>query len=221
MAPENNIIALKEYYDTEAGHNFCRIIRKIISNNWRKPSKEAIIGYGFTLPYLPILQNEGNKIAAVIPNNIASENINSMNIAEGITPILSEPDTLPLKNEVIDKIIVIHALEQINNPDEIMAEFWRVLKPYGRIMIFSENKILFPEHVIAKLRANKFSVSFSRRCVVSPNLPMAEILSGLCGKYYVTEAQKLVFAPRGRAQKITKNILDRLLKPKRKLEPAS
>jgi SAM-dependent methyltransferase len=216
MAAENNILDLKEYYDTQTGHNFCRIIRKIISNNWKKPAKEAIIGYGFTLPYLPVLQNDGNKIAAILPSNIGA-----MNIAEGITPILSEPDTLPLKNEAIDKILIVHGLEQVANPDEIFAEFWRVLKPYGRIMIFSENKILFPEHVISKLRANKFSVSFSRRCVVSANLPVLEIFSGLCGKYYVTEAQKLVFAPRGRAQKITKNILDRLLKPKRKLEPAS
>jgi len=220
MAAENNILPLKEYYDTQTGHNFCRIIRKIISNNWRKPSKEAIIGYGFALPYLPILQNEGNKIAAIIPKNLGLD-ITCLNIANGITPILAEADTLPLKNEAIDKIIVIHALEKINNPDEILAEFWRVLKPYGRMMIFSENKILFPEHVISKLRANKFSVSFSRRCVVSPNLPVLEIFSAFCGKYYVTEAQKLVFAPRGRAQKITKNILDRLLKPKRKLEPAS
>lgn len=216
MPEAKNIIQLKAYYDSTEGHNFCRILRKIISNHWKKPAKENIIGYGFAMPYLPVFSGNENRMVSISPAHIGS-----MNIGNDITSVICNNESLPLKNENTDKIICIHALEGLQNVDELLAEFWRVLKPYGRLIIFTENEKLFPESIIPKLRANKFFLTFSRKCMVSDSLPMLELFSSFAGKYNVIEAQKLVFAPRGRTQRITKSIWEKLFKPKPTLEGAS
>lgn len=213
MSDVKNILELKQFYDSAKGHNTCRIIRKIISNHWRFAVNETIAGYGFALPYLPILA-ERNKLIAFCPAQMGA-----MSIEQNIAVALIEENLLPLKNESLERILLIHAIESCQNPDELFAEFWRVLKPYGRVLIFAENKKVFPESIVAKLRANKFNITLSRKCVVSENIPILEFLSGIYGKYQVIEAQKLIFAPRGRTQKVTKNLLDKLLRPKPKLKP--
>lgn len=201
-------LQLKSFYDTPEGHRQCRIIREKIEESWGSPKKEKIIGFGFTLPYLPPLA-DNNQLLAIMPREIGA-----LDLHQGMPCVMADEAQLPVRNEVIDRIISAHALENIEDPYSMLAEFWRVLKPYGRVLFIFEREKFEPEKMSAMLLANKFYIMSSTRCVGSP-----EFFAGLNGKIQMVEAQKLVFAPRGRTQRVTKSILDKLLKPKPATEP--
>jgi SAM-dependent methyltransferase len=50
--------------------------------------------------------------------------------------IVASIDNLPFKNESLDGIINVAVLEHVSNPEKVVAEFQRVLKPNGLIICF-------------------------------------------------------------------------------------
>ncbi len=201
---------LKVFYDSAAGHKQCRIIRRKIADLWPHVNNEKIIGYGFTLPYLPVFNAENSMIA------LSPANMGALDLHQGILSVMTDEEHLPVRNEVIDKIVAAHALENAEDMHNLIFEFWRILKPYGRALFIFEKEEFEPDNIIALLLANKFSITRKIRTVAA-----IDILESFTGKVYMIEAQKLVFAPRGRTQKIVKSIWDKLARPKPAMEPTS
>ena len=206
----DNVSQLKTFYDSPEGHKHCRIIRDKISLLWGEVKKEKILGFGFTLPYLPMFSDD-NKVLALMPPYIGA-----LDLHQGILSVMADEAQLPVRNEVIDKIIAAHALENVQDAHELLFEFWRVLKPYGKALLIFEHEKFDPEKITALLLANKFRIVSKTRAVAS-----FEIFESLLGKIYIIQAQKLVFAPRGRTQKIVKSIWDKVARPKPAMEPTS
>jgi hypothetical protein len=192
---------LKAFYDSPAGHKHCRIVREKISELWPDVKKEKLIGFGFTLPYLPVFVND-NQTIALMPTEIGALDLHQ----EGIPSVMADESQLPLRNEVIDRILTAHALENIIDPQSMVFEFWRILKPYGRVLFIFDREKFDIETINAILFANKFNVTISKR-------------AGFFSKIQIMEAQKIVFAPRGRTQKIIKSLWDKLTRPKPAMEP--
>lgn len=203
-----NVAELKVFYDSPAGHRQCRIIRAKITDRWRFVKKENIIGFGFTLPYLPLFSNENQTIALMPPE------MGALDLHQGMPCVMADEAMLPLRNEMIDRIITAHALENITDPHSLIAEFWRVLKPYGRALFIFEIEKYDAEKLVAILKANKFYIMSETRAVADISL-----LERFTGKVLIVEAQKLVFAPRGRNQRVTKSLMDKLFKPKPAAKP--
>jgi SAM-dependent methyltransferase len=47
---------------------------------------------------------------------------------------------MPLAEGSVDRIIVVHALETVASPSELLGEVWRVLKPGGRLIVVCPNR---------------------------------------------------------------------------------
>ena len=196
----DNALQLKNFYDSAKGHKQCRIIREKIMRRWPYISKERIIGFGFTLPYLPMFTTENNVLA------LTTQTLGALDMHQGILSVMADEAQLPLRNEVIDKIIAAHALENAADANELLFEFWRVLKPYGKILFIFEPEKFELSKITGMLLANKFNIIYSKP-------------AGFFNKTHIIEAQKLIFAPRGRTQKIVKSFWDKLTRPKRVMEP--
>mgnify|MGYP000252217546 CR=1 FL=1 len=198
---------LKAFYDSPAGHKQCRIIREKIRLFWPFVEKEKIIGYGFTLPYLPVFGADNNMLA------LTPASIGALDMHQGILSVMADETQLPVRNEVIDKILAAHALENAADVHNLIFEFWRILKPYGRALFIFEKQKFELDEITGVLLANKFSIIRKDRAVAK-----LDILESFIGKIYIIEAQKLVFAPRGRTQKIVRSLWDKLARPKPAVE---
>jgi SAM-dependent methyltransferase len=53
---------------------------------------------------------------------------------------LVEPADLPLRDGVMDRVLLVHALENADDPATLMSEVWRVLAPGGHLMIIVPNR---------------------------------------------------------------------------------
>jgi SAM-dependent methyltransferase len=47
---------------------------------------------------------------------------------------------MPLPDASIDRMLVVHALETVESPTELLHEIWRILTPGGRIIVVVPNR---------------------------------------------------------------------------------
>jgi SAM-dependent methyltransferase len=53
---------------------------------------------------------------------------------------LVDPLMMPLPDASIDRVLVVHALETVESPSELLHEIWRILTPGGRIILVAPNR---------------------------------------------------------------------------------
>lgn len=58
--------------------------------------------------------------------------------------VLGDAHTLPFKSEVFDRVVIQEVLEHVRDPERVLAEIWRVLKPGGKVYV--EVPLIYPIH---------------------------------------------------------------------------
>lgn len=58
---------------------------------------------------------------------------------EGLSPLLAQPDSLPLAADSIDVVVIHHGLDVAANPHAVLREASRVLLPEGHLVILGFN----------------------------------------------------------------------------------
>jgi SAM-dependent methyltransferase len=53
---------------------------------------------------------------------------------------LVDPMTMPLPDASIDRVLLVHAIEAVESPTELLYEVWRILTPGGRIIVVAPNR---------------------------------------------------------------------------------
>jgi ubiquinone/menaquinone biosynthesis C-methylase UbiE len=54
---------------------------------------------------------------------------------DGLRPVCSQAEQIPFSSEKFDRVIMVDALHHVADRARVAAEFWRVIKPGGRIVI--------------------------------------------------------------------------------------
>jgi SAM-dependent methyltransferase len=54
--------------------------------------------------------------------------------------VLADEQALPFPNALFDRVLVIHALEEAEDPLAVLREVWRVLAPSGRVILAAANR---------------------------------------------------------------------------------
>ena len=53
---------------------------------------------------------------------------------------LVDPTMMPLREAAVDRMILVHALEAVESPAELLHEVWRMLTPGGRMILVVPNR---------------------------------------------------------------------------------
>lgn len=182
-----DILEFKNFYHGHLGRQVYYSLSKAL-NEWQITSKKGILGYGFATPYL---------------NNHA---ISFMPAAQGIMlwpcdtnrNALVYENALPLKDQSVDTILVIHGFEFCHFPDAFLEECWRVLKGDGRLIMAVTNRRGLWAHkdstplgmgqpytmtqLTKHLKQKKFDVNRRKRLLYK--LPFKGVLAKLVGIFF-------------------------------------
>ena len=126
---------LAAFYETPLGQLARRAIQREIQIFWPDVRNYRLLGYGFTLPYLPDLRGVERAIAAMpAPQGVIAWP-QDKNAA-----LLCEEDALPFPDVFFDRILIVHGLEASESLRALLRQLWRVLAPEGRILLVAPNR---------------------------------------------------------------------------------
>ncbi len=132
-----DVIDLSAFYKTPLGHIAQRYTARAIERFIPNSKGMRIIGLGYTIPYLDRFRAEAISVCALMP---AYQGVVNWPQGEKTAAALVDPLAIPLADCSVDRIILVHALETVDNPLEFLKEVWRILTPGGRLIMATPNR---------------------------------------------------------------------------------
>ena len=129
--------AAAEFYSTPRGAVTARLLRAEIKTIWPDVSGCAVLGIGFTVPYLRDWEGQAYRRIALTPAQIGA--IRWPRDAPNLS-CTAEEDALPFPDLVFDRILLVHGLEEAENARRLLREAWRVLKDDGHLLVVTPNR---------------------------------------------------------------------------------
>lgn len=221
---QHSVYSLRSFYVSKSGRLIRRLLLRHVLAMWPDVRGLRVMGYGYATPYMKALRDGTERVFALMS---AGQGAHHWPDDGANLVAIAHEGELPVESESVDRIILVHALENAEHPDELMKELWRILKSSGRMMIVVPNRLGLwsradwtpfghgrpwslgqVQHV---LEENMFTVERTDRALFMPPfrsflmMRMAYMLEsigravfpGLAG-VHIVEAGKQIYAVRGK-----------------------
>jgi SAM-dependent methyltransferase len=132
-----DVIDLKEFYGSPLGRVARQFVIQALRAHWPDMEGQYLLGFGYAVPYMRHYRKPSSGSFAFMP---AGQGVIRWPPSGPNRALLSEETELPLPDCCIDRILVVHGLEMSPSADELCREFWRVLKPGGRLLVVVPNR---------------------------------------------------------------------------------
>ncbi len=124
------------FYASPLGMVARRYVGRTIDRFWPDLSGRDVLGLGYATPYLDI-DGRCRRALAFMPAGLG---VVRWPGAAGSRSTLVDPLMLPLPDGAFDRVLVVHALETVSDPSELLREVARVLAPGGRVVLVCPNR---------------------------------------------------------------------------------
>jgi SAM-dependent methyltransferase len=132
-----DVTDLRAFYASPLGSVTRRLVGRGIDRFWGRLTGLRILGLGYAVPYLTAVRPECERTLAFMP---ASQGVVNWPPTGASASALVDPLMMPLPDASIDRMLVVHALETVESPTELLHEIWRILTPGGRIIVVVPNR---------------------------------------------------------------------------------
>jgi SAM-dependent methyltransferase len=132
-----DVVDLRAFYASRLGSVARRLIGRRLARRWPTVAGESLLGVGYTTPYLEGLADGAERVIAFMP---AAQGVVTWPPEGPNRAALIEDDDLPLPDQSVDRVLVVHCLEVTGNPRDHLREIWRVLAPGGRVLLVVPNR---------------------------------------------------------------------------------
>ncbi|MGV6802280.1 MAG: class I SAM-dependent methyltransferase [bacterium] len=125
---------IEEFYASPIGQLAQDFISQRLLQAWQRAKGLRVAGFGFAGPYLDLF-DEAERLIDLAPEGMGA--ISSK--GRGIT-CLTGDHHWPLADASMDRVLIIHGLEEAAAPRKLLREIWRVLTDDGRVIIAVPNR---------------------------------------------------------------------------------
>jgi SAM-dependent methyltransferase len=130
-------VDLRDFYASSLGRVVRRMIGRRIRALWPDLRGYSLLGLGYAVPFLGVFRAEAQRVVALMP---AEQGVLHWPVdAPGLTALADET-ALPLADQSVDRILLMHALECAEHTRPMMREIWRVLADGGRMIVVVPNR---------------------------------------------------------------------------------
>ncbi|MEM8616380.1 MAG: methyltransferase domain-containing protein, partial [Pseudomonadota bacterium] len=131
---------LNAFYASRLGRAAARQVNQRLMDLWGPCSGQTILGVGYTQTVLPLWETQAARCVGAIPEGIGASRLDG---ARGQVMCLTPEHRLPFHDQQFTRIVLLHALEEADQPRSLLREAWRVLAPEGRIVVAVANRKSF------------------------------------------------------------------------------
>ena len=216
-----DVIDLNAFYRSRMGAQARTLIQRRLRQLWPNTQGDVVVGLGYATPYLKMFREEADRTLAVMP---AYQGVTHWPRQEPGLVTLAEETHLPFPDLSVDRLLLVHALENTERMRDMLQECWRVLNGVGRMIVivpsrrglwarnertpFGHGKPFSLAQLERLLRETQFEPGESRRSLYMPPfgskiwLPLAPTVERIApravprlGGVIMLDATKQVYAP--------------------------
>lgn len=132
-----DVVELRDFYTGPMGAVVRRILRLKLTKMCPDLEGQAIVGIGYATPFLGSYRKQAERLLAFMP--AAQGVVRWPRDGRSSAALVDEID-LPLTENAVDCVFLVHAIEATHDPAQLLAEAWRVLRPGGRIILIASNR---------------------------------------------------------------------------------
>lgn len=132
-----DVIDLKSFYSSAMGQVACQILRRSLKQLWDQAEGETLVGIGYTSPFLRPWLDKCDLTISCMP---AAQGVVHWPQGRTNLTILTDETALPLPTGTVNRLLLVHALENTEHSRALLAEAHRLLTPSGRLMVIVPNR---------------------------------------------------------------------------------
>lgn len=132
-----DVVQLRQFYATPLGRAAREMVGRKLEEAWGSARGLDVLGLGYATPYLDLFA-QARRTTAAMP---AAQGVEAWPREGRNLACLAEESALPFANALFDRILVIHGLEEAEDPLAMLREVWRVLAPSGRVIIAAASRL--------------------------------------------------------------------------------
>jgi SAM-dependent methyltransferase len=133
----SDVVDLHGFYASGLGQMARRALRRRIRQMWPNLAGETVLGLGYATPFLGQFLGEAERSFALMP---ASQGVMHWPREAPNLVALSDDTDLPLPDQSVDRVLLVHALEHSEHVRPMLREIWRVLSGGGRLLVVVPNR---------------------------------------------------------------------------------
>ena len=138
FAPD--VVSLRQFYASPFGENARALIAASLHALWPSAKEDALLGIGFATPYLDDYLGRGMFVAACMP---AKQGAAYWPPSKDNLVLLAHESELPFAENSMNRVLLVHSVENSEQLSWMMQEIWRVLTPGGRVLAIVPNRMGF------------------------------------------------------------------------------
>src|SRR2546430_17288519 len=121
-----DVIDLRDFYSQRLGLVARRLINRGIQACWPHAEGERVLGLGYPTPYLGLFRDNSERCIAFMP---AAQGVLKWPTGRPALAALVDEFSLPLPEAAFDRVLLVHALEMCDDPENLLREVWRGVAP--------------------------------------------------------------------------------------------
>lgn len=133
-----DILMFRQFYASQLGDAMCRIITASILKIWPALKEDSILGIGYASPYLEPYLEQTDHAMVCMP---AQQGAAYWPAGGANRVFLSHESVLPIVENSVNRVLMVHSVENSEQLSWMMEEVWRVLTPCGRLLIVVPNRM--------------------------------------------------------------------------------
>ncbi|MEQ8602187.1 MAG: methyltransferase domain-containing protein [Marivibrio sp.] len=126
-----DVVDLNDFYRSALGKTARQMIRLEIRRIWPDVRGDVVVGLGYASPYMKQFDGEAERLIAVMP---AHQGVTRWPRGAANRAVLSDDAALPFPDMSVDRLLLVHAVENTEHLRALMRECWRVLNGKGRLL---------------------------------------------------------------------------------------
>lgn len=129
---------IERFYDAPLGRAAVRLLTNRLTALWPSLAGERCLALGEANRVLKGLAPETSAVAAAHGRSVAPPRADLRN--HGNVSLAVDMLRLPFADGTFSRVVLLHALEDVENANRLLRELWRVMEPEGRIVIMASNR---------------------------------------------------------------------------------
>lgn len=132
-----DVVDLRNFYAHPLGAVARRLVGAGIRRLWTATPDMRVLGIGYATPYLGLFRQDAERSLAFMP---AVQGVVKWPSERPTLAALVDECELPLPDAAVDRILLVHVIEQSPDVSALLREVWRVLAAGGRILAVVPNR---------------------------------------------------------------------------------